>query len=78
MALFWFWLLVFLAVFAIAAAPGWPYTRERRPYRYGGRYRYYPVAGAGLFIAVILLLFWLGYIAIVLPWAATPPPPAVN
>lgn len=23
MALFWFWLLVFLVVFAIAAAPGW-------------------------------------------------------
>lgn len=78
MALFWFLLLVFLVVFAIATAPGWDYTRERRPYRYGGRYRYYPVAGAGLGIVMILLLFWLGYIAILWPWAAAPPPPVAS
>lgn len=69
MEAFWFWLLFILIIFAFAAAP-WGYTREQWPYRYGGAYRYYPSAAAGLGALLILLLVWLGLIVIAVPWAA--------
>jgi len=76
MEVFWFWILFILIIFAVAAAP-WGYTRARWPYRYGGAYRYYPSAGAGLVAFLILLLFWLGLIVIAVPWAPVPTrPPA--
>jgi hypothetical protein len=68
---FWFWVLLIIVV--IAAWPSWGYTRDRWPYRSGGYSRYYPSAGAGLLAALILLLFWLGIIAIAWPWMATAP-----
>ena len=75
MEAFWFWLLFILIVFAFAAAP-WGYTRNRWPNRYGGAYRYYPSAGAGLGAFLILLLFWFGLIVIAWPWGvATPAAP---
>ena len=59
MEVFWFWILFILIIFAVAAAP-WGYTRARWPYRYGGAYRYYPSAGAGLvaFLILLLVLAW--------------------
>ena len=67
-----FWLLLILIVVALFAWSSWGYTRQRWPYRYGGGYRYYPSGAAGLAVILILLLFWLGIIAIAWPWAATP------
>jgi len=72
MEFLWFWILLVLVVFAVAAMPRWDYTRDRWPYRYGGRYRYYPSAGAGLAAVLILPLFWLGLVVIALPRATAP------
>lgn len=66
-----FWLWIMLIVVAVAALPGWGYTRERWPYR-NPRYRYYPAAASLLVALLVLLLFWLGFIAIAWPWAAAP------
>lgn len=45
MEFFWFWILLLFLLAAVAAAPGWGYTRDRWPYHTnGGRYRYYPMA----------------------------------
>ncbi len=76
MEVLWFWLILLLLFVAVAAAP-WDYTRDRWPYREGGAYRYYPSAGALLAVVVILLLFWLGFIVIALPWAPVTAPPVV-
>lgn len=67
MELFWFWILILFLIIVVAGAPGWGYTRSRWPYRYGGSYRYYPSAGAGIVAVLILLLFWMGLIAIAWP-----------
>lgn len=72
MEVFWFWLIFFLVVGAVAAAPGWGYTRNRRPYNHGGPFRYYPSAVFGIAAGFLLLLVWMGIIAIALPWGAAP------
>ncbi|MFP4239385.1 hypothetical protein [Rhodosalinus sp.] len=77
MDVFWFWFLILMLVVLVFAWPSWPYTYERWPYRYGGGYRYAaPLVAAGLAL-LVLLLFWLGMLAIAWPWAAAPvaPPP---
>ncbi|MCV2868854.1 hypothetical protein OEW28_09460 [Defluviimonas sp. WL0002] len=72
MGMFWFWIGLLLLAFAIAALPGWRHTRNRWPYSLGGRYRFYPSAGAALGVALILLLFLLGLIAMDWPGATAP------
>lgn len=69
MEAFWFWLLTVLLLFLVLAWPTWPYTHERWVYRRGGGWRYAPSAAAGALALLILLFFWLGLIAIALPWA---------
>lgn len=64
----WFWIALFLIVFAVFAWPTWPYTRERWPYRYGRGWSYVPALSA---IAVFLLVFflaWIGALAVAYPW----------
>lgn len=68
MEVFWFWLIVILLLVAVLAWPTWPYTRERWPYTTG--YAYGPSAAAAAVALFLLLLFWLGILAIWVPWAA--------
>ena len=68
----WFWLLVILVLIATFAWPSWPYTRERGIYRRGGSWRYAPSGFAAAFALLILLLFWLGILAVAWPWTAAP------
>lgn len=70
MEFFWFWFLVILFAMMIAAWPAWPYTRERWVYRRGDGWRYAPSAAAAGIALLVLALFWLGIIAIALPWSA--------
>ncbi len=72
MEVFWFWLLVILLFTAVFAWPTWPYTRDRGLYRHE-RWRYAPSGAAAGAAILIVLLFWLGLLVIVLPWAAAPP-----
>lgn len=70
MDVFWFWFLIILLFIAIFAWPTWPYTRERDLYRPENRWRYGPSGAAAGLAILILLLFWLGLIAIWWPWVA--------
>lgn len=72
MDVFWFWLIIVLLLVAVFAWPSWPYTREREFYRRDGGWRYAPSGAAFVALMIILLLFWLGMIAITLPWAVAP------
>jgi len=69
MEVFWFWLIVVLVLVAILAWPTWPYTRSRWPYTAG--YDYALSAAAVFLVFFLLLLFWLGALAVWWPWAAT-------
>ena len=72
MADFFFWFFILLLVVTIFAWPTWPYTYERWPYRRGGGSRYATSATAASLAVLILVLFWLGILAIAWPWAAAP------
>lgn len=65
-----FWLLVLLVLLLLAVAPAYPYSRS---------WGYLPAAILALLIIFWVLLIWLGFVALVWPWAATPvvtvPPP---
>ena len=56
----------------VLAWPTWPYTYERWPYHRGGGYRYAASGTAAGLALLILVLFWLGLLAIAWPWAAAP------
>lgn len=61
MEVFWFilfWVMIFVLIFAW---PTWPYTRER-DWGYG------PSAVAAAIAVALLLLFWLGLLAVWVPW----------
>lgn len=67
-----FWIFVVLLVFSVAAWPAWPYTRDRWVYARPGGWRYAPSATFAALAFLMLLLFWLGVLAIAWPWAAVP------
>ena len=68
MEVFWFWILVILAITIILAWPAWPHTRERWPYTSGGGFAYGPSALAAGLLLLLLLIIWLGAITVWLPW----------
>ncbi|SFO82352.1 DUF3309 family protein [Tranquillimonas alkanivorans] len=70
MDVFLFWLIVLLLLFAVLALPAWPYTRDRGIYRQPGNRRYAPSLVAAAIVLLMLVLFWLGLLAIWVPWAA--------
>lgn len=70
---FGFWFLIFLILIAVFAWPTWPYTRDRRFYRNDNNWRYAPSAAAALLAVLIVVLFWLGLLAIWWPWYTTVP-----
>lgn len=72
-----FWLFVVLLVLAVAGWPAWPHTRGRGFYRRGGGWSYAPSGVAAALALLILVLFWLGLLAIAWPWypAAYPAAP---
>lgn len=72
MDLFLFWLVVVLLLISVFSWPTWPYTDERWVYRRGGGWRYAPSGASAGAAVLILLLFWLGLLAITLPWATVP------
>ncbi|HEV7344456.1 MAG TPA: hypothetical protein VGN60_02360 [Devosia sp.] len=59
MSPFLFALLLIFIILAIVGWPAWGHTRERWPYTRGGRYRYYPTAGAIVAAILVILLFWV-------------------
>ncbi len=68
-----FWFFVFLILIAVLALPAWPYTRDRRFYRNDNHWRYAPSVAAALLAVLIVLLFWLGLLAVWWPWNPTVP-----
>lgn len=72
MEAFWFWFLILLLIIIIFAWPTWPYTRERWVYGRRGGWRYAPSGVAAILAIFILLLFWLGLLAIWWPWYTYP------
>ncbi len=65
---FWFWFLILLLIVTIFAWPTWPYTRERWPYQRGGGWTYAPSGLAFALALILVILFWLGFVAIWWPW----------
>jgi Na+/melibiose symporter-like transporter len=59
MSAFLFALLLVFIILAIVAWPAWGHTQDRWPYIRGGRYRYYPSAGAIVAALLVILLFWV-------------------
>ncbi len=74
MGVFWFWFLVVMIFFTVAALPAWPYTRGRGIYRRPGAWPYAPSGLAAGLALLIVFLFWLGLLAIAWPWYSAPPP----
>lgn len=72
MEVFLFWLLLLLLIIMVFAWPTWPYTGDRWVYRRGGGWRYAPSGAAAVLAILILLLFWLGFLAIWWPWYTYP------
>lgn len=72
MDVFLFWFFIVLLVFSVAAWPTWPYTQDRWVYRRPGGWRYTPSAASAGLAILLLILFWLGILAIAWPWAAVP------
>lgn len=72
MEVFWFWLFLVLLLLMILGWPTWPYTRDRGIYRRGGGWRYALSGAAAVLAFFILLLFWLGLLAIWWPWYTYP------
>lgn len=68
---FWFW--IFLLLIAVLAWPTWPHTRDRRFYRSDNSWRYAPSVTAALLAALMILLFWIGLLAIRWPWYSPAP-----
>jgi len=68
MATIWFWFLVLLLLLAIFAWPVWPYTRVFRIYQRSGHWPYVPSGVAFTIALILLLLFWLGWILVAIPW----------
>ena len=66
MEFFWFFLLIFLVLVTLAAWPTWPYARTRG-------WGYYPSGAALAVFILLLLLIWLGLIAVWWPWAVVEP-----
>lgn len=55
----WFWILLLLLLLVLALLPTWPYSRE---------WGYVPSATAFALVVLLLILLWLGIIAMSLPW----------
>lgn len=67
MDVLWFWAIILLLLIVVFAWPSWPYTRERGLYRTEA-YRYYPSGIAAALAILLLLLIWLGIVAVARPW----------
>ncbi len=57
--LFWF-LMICLLIFAVAATPRWPHSRQ---------WGYYPSGGIFLFLLILLMLWWMMWLP---GWGAHP------
>jgi hypothetical protein len=60
-----FWLLLILLILLTAALPVYPYSRG---------WGYVPLAIISVFLVIWMILIWLGWLALVWPWAGTPVP----
>jgi hypothetical protein len=66
--MFGFWLLLGLFLLLLIAGPWWPYSRG---------WGYFPVVVVLVLLLFWLLLIWLGWVAVLFPWAPGPPPPGI-
>lgn len=63
-----FWILVLLILLLLAAIPRWPYSRG---------WGYTPLGVVAAATILWLVLIWLGFILLALPWGVAPAPPPV-